>query len=267
LLVKYQANPNWHERFVHMLAGVLAIRGKLAESGRLLSSLSEARAQRGEAGAALVAELLRITPAGLFKDQPAARTAFQALLKANPPERLPELERPLTGLIRTAVAVGDREAAGRYLDEFSRNRGDVPGRAWDFLRDGARGDVLTLRNETMSQGLASYRKAVQRCDECFEAQMAAAFDRAGQTDSALVHYQHWAEMGDGLWEAGIYSHSAPIAYFRLGELYEAKGDKTKAVDYYGRFTNLWREADPELQPKVKQAKQHIADLVAEPRRP
>jgi len=39
------------------------------------------------------------------------------------------------------------------------------------------------------------------------------------------------------------------------------------VDYYGRFTELWREADPEFQPKVKEVRRRIAELKPDLRRP
>jgi hypothetical protein len=52
---------------------------------------------------------------------------------------------------------------------------------------------------------------------------------------------------------------------RLGELSEAKGNKTQAVEYYIRLLDLWREAEPELQPRVARVKQRLADLVGEPR--
>jgi hypothetical protein len=84
------------------------------------------------------------------------------------------------------------------------------------------------------------------------------------TDSALAHFQHWADVGENIWEGGVYWHWAPVVYFRLGELYEARGDKEHATEYYGKFADLWKEADAEFQPRVKEAKRRIADLVAEP---
>jgi hypothetical protein len=57
--------------------------------------------------------------------------------------------------------------------------------------------------------------------------------------------------------------SLPRAYQRLGEVQEAKGNRAKALDYYGRLVDLWRNADPSLQPRVKDIKERIARLVAE----
>jgi len=49
-------------------------------------------------------------------------------------------------------------------------------------------------------------------------------------------------------------------YKRLGELYEAKGDKTKAASYYTKFITLWKDADPELQPRVAEVRKRLARL-------
>ena len=47
-------------------------------------------------------------------------------------------------------------------------------------------------------------------------------------------------------------------------LYEViTGDKDKALEYYGKFTDLWSDADPVLQPKVREAKSRMAKLSAE----
>ena len=55
-------------------------------------------------------------------------------------------------------------------------------------------------------------------------------------------------------------------YRRLGELYEERGQLDKARDYYGRFVDLWKNADPELQPLVLEVGGRVARLSAEPAR-
>ena len=47
---------------------------------------------------------------------------------------------------------------------------------------------------------------------------------------------------------------------RLGELYEAKGDRQNALSHYLKFVDLWKDADPELQPKVTEVRARIARL-------
>jgi hypothetical protein len=53
----------------------------------------------------------------------------------------------------------------------------------------------------------------------------------------------------------------------LDELYEQRGDQARAADYYSQFAELWRGADPDLQPRVAEARRRLAALTAEPGRP
>jgi hypothetical protein len=50
------------------------------------------------------------------------------------------------------------------------------------------------------------------------------------------------------------------AHKRLGELYEAKGERQKAASEYAKFVELWKNADPELQPHVREVKEKLARL-------
>jgi len=50
---------------------------------------------------------------------------------------------------------------------------------------------------------------------------------------------------------------------RLGELYETRGDRAEARKYYGRFVDLWKDADPELQPVVREVRARLARLAGE----
>ena len=50
---------------------------------------------------------------------------------------------------------------------------------------------------------------------------------------------------------------------RLGELYEARGDRAKAIENYSRFVDLWKDADPVLQPTVREAKARMVKLTGE----
>jgi hypothetical protein len=47
---------------------------------------------------------------------------------------------------------------------------------------------------------------------------------------------------------------------RLGALYEERGDAGKATEYYTRFVTLWKDADPDLQPRVAEVKRRLEAL-------
>jgi hypothetical protein len=57
----------------------------------------------------------------------------------------------------------------------------------------------------------------------------------------------------------------PVALRRLGELHEARGETSEAIRRYRAFVQLWRGADAELQPQVRDVEARIAQLEAKER--
>ena len=55
----------------------------------------------------------------------------------------------------------------------------------------------------------------------------------------------------------------PRVFERLGELYEARHDPERAAIMYRRMVALWREADPELRPRVAAVERRLAALTVE----
>lgn len=52
----------------------------------------------------------------------------------------------------------------------------------------------------------------------------------------------------------------PLAYERLGQIHEALGEEATAIEYYRKFTTMWRDADPALQPRAAAARARIESL-------
>ncbi|UCG87981.1 MAG: tetratricopeptide repeat protein, partial [Gemmatimonadota bacterium] len=94
--------------------------------------------------------------------------------------------------------------------------------------------------------------------------LGVAYERAGSSDSALAVYERFLALEANRFDADRTMYAA--THRRLGELYEERGDREKAVEYYARFVELWKDADPELQPLVEDVRRRIARLVGEPRR-
>ena len=45
-----------------------------------------------------------------------------------------------------------------------------------------------------------------------------------------------------------------------GELYDARHDRARATEHYGAFLDLWKDADPDLQPVVMAVRTRNAEL-------
>jgi tetratricopeptide (TPR) repeat protein len=54
-------------------------------------------------------------------------------------------------------------------------------------------------------------------------------------------------------------YNAP-AHYRLAKIYQARGDKQAALQHYTRFMETWRDCDPMLRPKLRQAELELAAL-------
>jgi tRNA A-37 threonylcarbamoyl transferase component Bud32/tetratricopeptide (TPR) repeat protein len=96
------------------------------------------------------------------------------------------------------------------------------------------------------------------CAGCTYEQLARAFDAANMQDSAIVMYTRYVTTPSPFtWpdEWGL-----ARAHRRLGELHDAKGDLTRARRHYEMFVELWKNADPELQPKVAAVRARLAAL-------
>ena len=93
-------------------------------------------------------------------------------------------------------------------------------------------------------------------------ELAQSFTKLGQPDSALAYYQQYVSTGD-MGRVRVDADHLAAAYQQMGELYEVKGDRTHAVDSYEKMLDLWKSADPELQPIVRDVKQRVARLSAE----
>jgi tetratricopeptide (TPR) repeat protein len=88
--------------------------------------------------------------------------------------------------------------------------------------------------------------------------LAQLFDLTNQPDSAIVEFERYVATPD-VWLTTSRNYLAG-SYKRLGELYEAKGNASKAIENYQKFVDLWKDADPELQPAVRSAKARLEEL-------
>src|SRR5688572_26554864 len=97
------------------------------------------------------------------------------------------------------------------------------------------------------------------CTTCTPLFIGLSFDRGGQADSARTYLTQFAEM-TGTGRTLVDRYWLGPVLLRLGELYENAGDTKRATEYYGRFVDLWKDADPDLQPRVTEARARIDRL-------
>jgi eukaryotic-like serine/threonine-protein kinase len=188
----------------------------------------------------------------------------RAALARHPLEKLPVLNRPYTQLVDFYARVGERETARRLLREYESSVPEGVRRA-NVFRHFAYGE-LARADGRLDDAVAAYRTfatEAPECGMCGQLELGELYDRMGLPDSARVAYQRAVETPN-LFRVFPDAYTLAPSYKRLGELYEAKGERKKAADYYGKFVDLWKDADAELQPGVTEVRQRLARLAQEP---
>jgi tetratricopeptide (TPR) repeat protein len=245
------------------LSNVLEVRGRLREEDEMFGEMVTRLLEEGDSS--LAAALLLARPGHDLVQRGQAERGLALLdsLQRTPLfTSLRPQDRPLVGLAEMQVAFGRGAEVRRLRAEWERavpaaERKPWQGAQWDAYVAGAEG---RWRDAAMA---ATRAISVVHCSPCGRYFVAHAWDRAGDPDSALKYYEQAATLPntddegveDAIWQ--------PSTLRRLGELYESKGNRQKALEYYGQFVTLWKNADPDLQPQVKQVKEAMAKLAGE----
>lgn len=250
------------------LEAVHAVQGKLSHAEREDEELLTLNEVRGRPEFYFLGALDIARFDLQFRNQPAkGLRRIEAMLRRHPLATIPPPLRPYVLLIRYFARAGRLDEATRLLAEYERT---VPKglRRGDAERHGAEGDVLLARGR-IADAIAHYQAWYDEGGSgwcCYDNtgglfEIATAYDQA---DSALTYYERVVTTPALSRVEGDKLTLAPT-YRRLGELYEARGDRAKAREYYRRFVDLWKDADPELQPYVAQARAALKGLSGEPR--
>jgi hypothetical protein len=123
------------------------------------------------------------------------------------------------------------------------------------------------------EAIAEFREGDKRfdgpagqCPMCVDIGLGVAFDRASLPDSAIAVFEHYVHTP---WWGRLSPDAQvlPGIAKRLGELYEARGDRVRAAAYYTKFVTLWANADADLQPQVAEVRKRLGRLADPERRP
>jgi len=247
------------------LATIARIRGRLQDAARYRDEQVEVDRQRAIPQADLVRETSRAYERAWFLgDQAGATAILDQALARTPLEKLPVAARPVGGLVLAYSVAGHPEKAKRVLAIFEGSRASITQTGDDLTRHVALGHIA-LAERRYDDAIREYRAAdAGSCIVCALPYLATAFDAAGQPDSAIAVFERYLSTPDAL-RAGTDGQYLPAAHKRIGELYEARGDREKALTHYLKFVDLWKNADPELQLRVAEVRARITRLNRERR--
>jgi tetratricopeptide (TPR) repeat protein len=188
--------------------------------------------------------LLRANPA-------AARAEMRAALQRLPMDSIRATERPYFTVAAIAAYAGDAVAVKEFRAAQTAIRATTAqSKAWNAMQAIAAG-----------QWGAAATAVSSTCDTTCADGLWYGYllDRAGKTDSAQRIYQRVVDRPQFARTTNELTFY-PVALLRLGEMYRANNDPVRARLYLNRFIDLWKSADPELQPMVRRAREALAAL-------
>ncbi len=267
-ILKARSEPAYQQMATGDRVNLALTQGRLAEAEGWADGARAAAAQRRDTS---LVYAVTIGQAYIdYTERPKPKhglSAVDSLLRAVPLDSLAPDDRPYGGLARLYAAAGQPEPARRYLalDQKTAPLDWATPQGQNRLTEG-----LVLESEgKLPEALEAYRDAgrlygTMQCRQCADFYVGRVLDRMNQPDSALSAYDR-AVNSPGLGRnSGEATVLAPTLR-RMGELYEARGEREKAKEYYGRFVALWRDADSDLQPAVQDVRARLALLSAEPK--
>ena len=257
-------SPFFYARTLGGQGLLMAMRGRLGEAERYARQSGSGFIEAGMT-AAYVQPMLFLAMETLFirNDAHRAKAMMDEILARAPLQSMAPADRPFFDVARAYAMSGDPVRARALLAEYERSIDPLIRKAREPSLHGTLGAIL-LAEHRPQEAIQEFElnRAKQPYDRIVSLPlMARAYEMLNMPDSARVSYERFVTTPkyfrfqyDALFLAS--------SLLRLGELYEARGDKDKALDYYSRFVELWKNADAELQPRVRSAQSKVEALAS-----
>jgi tetratricopeptide (TPR) repeat protein/tRNA A-37 threonylcarbamoyl transferase component Bud32 len=252
----------------HSLAMIAQVRGRLAEAERRLAQRDEAALRiRGDSANPYFHAYEEAWIDGVLRGNGArAMAALDRTLAAFPPASATFQQDQSYWMAYAYAELGEIAKARELLQRYEA-RLDSTQRYQRYVFLTRLRGVIALHSGRTDSAIVYFRQAdyeldglpTSNCEACTPLFVGLAFDRADRSDSARTYLSRYADRtGTGRMSVDPW-YLGPVLY-RLGELYEEAGDARRATEYYGRFIDVWENADAELEGRVGDARSLIVEV-------
>jgi tetratricopeptide (TPR) repeat protein len=259
-----QANPSQNDlkqSALGMKTAIAFTRGQINEGLKLASQNATMSAKFGSPVASLTASLdSAIVEALLLDSKQTALKRIEAGLSRTPISGMQALDRPYVALAQAYALAGRADLAREMMADYERNTTGIAPDVVEATRHQLAG-MIALAERRYTDAVREARLGdVGTCTICMLPIIASAYDGAQQPDSAIAVLKRYVESTAISNRLSSNQFFLAGAYKRLGELLEAKGDRAGTAHNYAKFVELWKNADPALQPQVADVRKRLARL-------
>ena len=263
------SDPVVRMRGLESASDLAAIRGRLRESVRLLAEQRAIQRRLGMVRPDWADTMLVVSDDIWLREKPDdGIRRLEAELERTPLESIELEQRPYLDVVGMYALAGRPRQAKAYLARYDAEMTDsILRRAREPTRHTWLAFIELAENrpnEAITElrlGDAQRDGPAGDCAVCLDPPLGLVFEVAGMPDSAIAAYERY--LGQPLWNRFMRGYDGvwrATILRRLGGLYEQRGEIGKAVDYYNQFVTLWKDADPDLQPRVAEARRRLEAL-------
>ena len=253
-----RANIAWAQ------GAMVAAQGHLAEADRQSDAAMTLARQGAAPGLSLAVALDPVIRTSWYRgDRAAAARKLDEALKTVPLSSITPIDRPFAALVNAQLSVGRIDAAKATLADYLKAANAMGVTPDTNVRSHMEGAIALAERKFDLAATRFRERSVDMDFDCLTVcelpLLAQAYDQGGKPDSAIAVYERYLTTktrGRAFVDAQYLGPSLK----RLGELYEAKGDRENAAKRYAEFVALWKTADPELQPTVKDVQARLGRL-------
>ncbi len=200
---------------------------------------------------------------------PALASRLDSVIAAIPFRTLPNVDQPYLSAAATLARMGSTEKARAMIARYRAEMTDtLLARQEQPDLHAALGEIALASGNTR-EALTEFRRSdvafdgqpADECAPCLAFNLGRVFDAARMPDSAAFYFERYLATPFAFKVApDMDPVRLPAIHERLGQIYESLGQTDKAIENYRAFIELWKNADPELQPRVADARKRLARL-------
>jgi len=238
-----------------------ALEGRLEDATADVARSVEAWGTLGEVGLQVLNGLeAPLVVAILGGDPEGASDGLDRFLAQVDWTSMSRVDRALPFVAFVRAVIGQSGEARRVLDVYETGQSPYP-----MPEDEAMAGIAAALSEVNDRGataLPELEAAVvrYRCARCRDLILGLAYERGGRGADAIEPYERYLEHR-------FFEGADPLTFFftayvreRLGALHDAAGDVDEAIEHFAVFEELWADADPALQPRVRHARERLLAL-------